>query len=1364
MSILFKRLLKRKLFFVLTLILLNPIFGSLAMESSVAHAEAINDSGIQPTQTVTMSSSVTDWVYDANAGSIYTISSAENKLIFLNAQDLSVEKELFVGSKPLDIEQYDNELYIALSGASFIQVVDIPSGSLGSIFTTVGQPISLAVTLDYIFYTTSGTGSESLYQLDRATGLNTKINAEYLSGSVLRADENNHLLFVGETGSSGSDLIAIDYLTNRISSKSTYAGNYGFGFPYPKIMFDGTDVFFGGSRMNGNNLAEIHGAYPRLGDYSYLDAKLLDLNGPYVATSQGIFDKDHYLKIADFPYEAGKALIGTNGRVFLQKEYGEGNIIEAYDFDLRASLPTLIFERGIGDSITSNYKIDSWTTNEASPFMYLVSSETNELAVLRKDDLSLVTKRYVGSKPVNLVLRDGKLYIALRGETYIGVLDTNAIESSIQRILIPSNPSKVLPAEKYTFYWGQDTFFNFHATDGTTDQRVFPSHADTPGLGSAYYDSSNNTLYAGTNGVIYQLNADTLNVNSKETVLDFWSSGKLEVEGDSLYFSGKRMSKKAVSIILGTYPEEIIHAFDDLVFGQKTIYDRDTFVKKVDLPFTITDAYVSKDQTIYLSTEKQIHKFAGVGAIRDYFDARTMPKNLVLVDTGSTSGQISGYLLFEPAEDRERIVNYSFNFLDADGNRLSTVAASWDKYLEDGQMMYTVPQTDIPANAQYIAVNALSSDQSIQGSAKSLIWDVPKYFAKNFMFSDQSTDPKFIQGKVSWSPDDEYADVIYQLYFINEDGLVGDSIAQVNGGKTSYSYNISKTALPDGVFGLALVQERENSQAPVYQYLIFDNFITPDLRLSDIVLVKNSSDDAITINNIQAGDVINVYSNKGLIGSSEVKAGATSVTIKIKNLGNPGERLLITRTMPGKFESDGIAVTIPPIVEGGGNSGGPVNPGPVGPGPVSPGPGPISPGSGSVAVPSKGSDSSSSTKGLEAKIEKDSSGKAVAKIEVPTNYIESALQKEDFQKTKTISLVSDSKESSIVFHVLVDGIQKVISQSSDGKIEVSVPSGSWIINVQSLLDSIGKDSSNQAIDITLEQADDTYTSNLVKNLTQGSQLFGKPMRFEVTVMGGGKTKVLDHFSQYVNHTITVQTANVPLDELAGLMFDPISNTFVPVPSKFEYRNGMLVASLYHKGNSVYAVVRNKTTFKDMPSSSAYSESIQMLANRTIINGLPDGTFKPDSKVTRAEFAAMLGKALGITTTASSNGKTIFKDVQQNSWYSNYVKAAVEAGIIAGYEDGSFKPNQTISHQEMVAMLVKAVHYAGYNAPASSDQGNSLPGSPEVPAWAKSYYDEAKKIDLIDRANDPFLFKTNAEATKKECTLLIYRVINNVLFQ
>lgn len=1377
------KLTKRTLILLIALVVLNPLVGALEMRG-IVYADTtspipdlilhpfpgpiLNPGPIpgplptpQPSQSVMLDATVTDWVYDEGAGSIYAISSSTNKLTILNAQTLTVDNGLLVGSAPADIEQYGHELYIALSGSSGIQIVDIASRSLGILLPTTGQPRSLAVTSDSIFYTTkdTGTGTEKAYRLDRATGLTTVINTGITFGLVLRADEQTHTLYVGETGSAGSKFIAVNYLTNQIISRSTFNKNYGFSLPYPKILFDGSDVFYGAIRMNGSNLAEIYGMYSKgLGNYS--PEKIVDMKGRYVATNQAIYDKDHYLQIAAFPYEADKALVGTNGRVFLQKS--DDRTIEAYN--LAGPMPALTIKPGIGNSIASSHKIDSWTTDETSPFIYLVSSETNELAVLRKDDFTLVAKRYVGSKPVDVSLKGSKLFIAFRGETHIGVLDTNDIQSSIQRMLIPSIPHKVLPtAGAYTFYWDADPFNSFHATDGLTDSSVFSNYSI--GLGAAAYDSSENTIYATSNSTLIKLNADTLTINSSENVLDYSCSDSVQIDGDDLYYCSKRMSKNAAGTVLGTYPEKVIHASDDLVFSTNAIYDRDTYVKRINLPFAITDVYVSSDRMIYLSTANGIYKFADIEGISDYVATKMTVRNPVLTDFDSTAGQISGYLMFKGVENLALIEKYEVHFLDAAGNRLAPIFVYLDEIIGGGNWIYNVDQTKVPEHAVYIGVYAIPYGKSISDTipAKTLLWDAPNYFAQSVTFTDLNSDPAFIEGTVSWLPGEERSNLKYRLYYIDKRGFTfGDAFAEVGGGKASYSFDIPKTALPEGAVGLALIQVSEQWESPVLQNVIFKDFITPTPGLADIRLVKNRiAEDTVTVNNVRPGDAIRVYSYRGqLLGYDEVKSGMTSLTIKIQNFGNPGEKLIVILEAPGKIASAGTVVTIPGITENGGGTGGGSGsggggggstPGPGFPGPIAPAPG----GSGNAG---------NAANGLEAVVEKDSSGKSVGKVDVTNAYMASQLEGEGFKQTKTVSLISSSNEPNIMFHIPVEGIQNIVKQSSDSRIEISTPAGSWTIDAQALLASIGENKSIKAFDIKIELVADETADSLTKHLIKGSQLLGKPMHFEVTVTDGGKTKVLNDFSHYVKHTIKVKTDNVPLDELAGLVFDPATNAFLPVPVKFDYQNGILTASLYRKGNSVYAVVHNKTVFKDLLASSAYAESIQALANRTVVNGFPDGTFKPNNKVTRAEFAAMLNKALGITAAASSS-KTVFKDVPQNSWYANYVKAAVEAGIITGYEDGSFKPNQTISHQEMVAMLVKAMQYAGYKAPeASSGQGSSLPDSSDVPAWAKSYYDDAHKANLIGRANDVFKFKTNTASTRKECALLIYRVLDDVLFQ
>lgn len=85
-----------------------------------------------------------------------------------------------------------------------------------------------------------------------------------------------------------------------------------------------------------------------------------------------------------------------------------------------------------------------------------------------------------------------------------------------------------------------------------------------------------------------------------------------------------------------------------------------------------------------------------------------------------------------------------------------------------------------------------------------------------------------------------------------------------------------------------------------------------------------------------------------------------------------------------------------------------------------------------------------------------------------------------------------------------------------------------------------------------------------------------------------------------------------------------------------------------------------------------------------INGYPDGTFKPDKTVTRAEFSKMINTAVGIKTTKAGT----FSDVNTTDWFYGEVGKALYAGYISGYTDGTFKPNNTISRQEAAVILYR----------------------------------------------------------------------------
>ena len=111
------------------------------------------------------------------------------------------------------------------------------------------------------------------------------------------------------------------------------------------------------------------------------------------------------------------------------------------------------------------------------------------------------------------------------------------------------------------------------------------------------------------------------------------------------------------------------------------------------------------------------------------------------------------------------------------------------------------------------------------------------------------------------------------------------------------------------------------------------------------------------------------------------------------------------------------------------------------------------------------------------------------------------------------------------------------------------------------------------------------------------------------------------------------------------------------------------------------------TFSDVPASYWAYADIETLAGRGIVGGFPDGTFRPNAPVTRAQFIKMLDLTLGL---APGTGASPFTDVPSSAWYAPYVAAAVKAGIVSGLSPTTFGPNETLTREQMAVLLARAL--------------------------------------------------------------------------
>src|SRR5690606_33934912 len=108
--------------------------------------------------------------------------------------------------------------------------------------------------------------------------------------------------------------------------------------------------------------------------------------------------------------------------------------------------------------------------------------------------------------------------------------------------------------------------------------------------------------------------------------------------------------------------------------------------------------------------------------------------------------------------------------------------------------------------------------------------------------------------------------------------------------------------------------------------------------------------------------------------------------------------------------------------------------------------------------------------------------------------------------------------------------------------------------------------------------------------------------------------------------------------------------------------GRLRAVIKHNGNGTYALTERKTSFADVRSTHWAKPYIDVMAARWVIQGKSPSTFDPSGYVTRAEFAAMITRAMGLMPASLS--KPRFADVPAGAWYASEVEAAYQAGIIS----------------------------------------------------------------------------------------------------
>ncbi|MDN4601627.1 S-layer homology domain-containing protein [Paenibacillus sp. F6_3S_P_1C] len=392
-------------------------------------------------------------------------------------------------------------------------------------------------------------------------------------------------------------------------------------------------------------------------------------------------------------------------------------------------------------------------------------------------------------------------------------------------------------------------------------------------------------------------------------------------------------------------------------------------------------------------------------------------------------------------------------------------------------------------------------------------------------------------------------------------------------------------------------------------------------------------------------------------------------------------------------------------------------------------------------------------------------GQKVVTLSVDARLIAQKLQTEGNNAIVTIPVTGSSPGDRIVGELTGQTVKLMADKQAVLVLQTDIASytlPAQQVNIEQLAQQLGVNSDNSLENIKLrieisqpsEVAIQTAQSAAEQN---GYALLGSPVDFKVTAAFDNKSVSVDKFNSYVSRTIALPGNVDPNQITTGVVIDE-DGTVRHIPTKITQVNGIYHAQINSLTNSVYAVIWHPHTFTDVARHWAEID-VNDMGSRMVVQGITDTTFEPNRGVTRAEFAAILVRGLGLKPLEQVNS---FKDVYGNEWYTDAVNTASSYGLIDGYEDGTFRPQTQITRQEAMVLIKRATKLTGMDTtvPAGDvKEWSDYADAEQVASWAEEAVSTSIYTGLVSgRGKDTIVPKQSI--TRAETAVIIRRLLQH----
>ena len=300
------------------------------------------------------------------------------------------------------------------------------------------------------------------------------------------------------------------------------------------------------------------------------------------------------------------------------------------------------------------------------------------------------------------------------------------------------------------------------------------------------------------------------------------------------------------------------------------------------------------------------------------------------------------------------------------------------------------------------------------------------------------------------------------------------------------------------------------------------------------------------------------------------------------------------------------------------------------------------------------------------------------------------------------------------------------------------------VDTAAILKNLGaSDSSKVPLNVTISKL-----SNNAVTIIDGT-LIVAPVAFSVTATYNGKIVEVDRFESFVQRVIEIPSGVDPKTITTAVVAET-NGAQRHVPTEVYAEGGKWYARINSITNSTYALIQSNASFTDT-NGKWYANAVTEMASRKIISGIGESMFAGDRSITRAEFAAILVRALGLP----ADGTSTFSDVLPDTWYTGAVATAVQYGLVGGRGENRFDPNAAITRQEAMLMLQRAAALTAFAGTSGALEG--FADADGVGSWALDAAKWSVGSGLIQGGIDGKLNPT-ADITRAESATIILRLL------